>query len=102
MLQSVAVIIRPIGNGKQKISQFAPLTKRLVWPYPLPMPKHRRGGALLNISQLADALGYDRRTIYGRLKAGTCPVEPVPGMRPAKFRTVDVEALIGRPIDGTR
>lgn len=54
--------------------------------------------ALLNIKRLASELGCTRQTIHNQLAAGTCPVTPVVGTKPPKFRAVDVEAVTGRPV----
>ena len=70
--------------------------------YPKRMRKGRGAGALLNISQLAEELGFDRRTVYNWLRDGSCPITPAPGLKPAKFRVVDVEAYTGRPYGSQR
>lgn len=49
---------------------------------------------LLNIKQLAERLACSRGTIHNMLRAGTCPIAPVVGMKPPKWRAVDVDAFI--------
>lgn len=55
---------------------------------------------LINISQLAKRLVVSRRTIHNWLRAGTCPVAPVQGMKPPKWRAADVEAFINARDNG--
>ena len=56
-------------------------------------------GPLLKIKDMAERFGVTRRTIANWVSAGTCPVAPVPGMKPAKWRTTEVEAFIAARSD---
>lgn len=49
---------------------------------------------LLSCKQTAEKLDITERTLRNWLKRGICPVPPIPGMKPAKWRTVDVERWI--------
>lgn len=49
---------------------------------------------LLNIKELAERLACSRGTIHNMLRAGTLPVAPVQGMKPPKWRAVDVDAFL--------
>lgn len=49
---------------------------------------------LLNIKQLAEKLVVGRTTIHYWLKHDRCPVAPVVGMKPPKWRVSDVDAFL--------
>lgn len=49
---------------------------------------------LLNGKQTAEKFGIDEKTLRNWLKRGTCPVAPIPGTKPAKWRAAEVEACL--------
>lgn len=49
---------------------------------------------LLNINDLAARLGVSRRTVHHWLTIDRCPVAPIDGTKPRKWRSIDVEAYI--------
>jgi len=49
---------------------------------------------LLNGKQTAERLCITDKTLRTWLRQGTCPVAPIPGMKPAKWRAADVDAWI--------
>lgn len=53
---------------------------------------------LLNCEETAAALGCHVETLRRHLKAGNCPVPPVPNMKPPKWKRIDIEAFTGEPV----
>lgn len=55
---------------------------------------------LLNIKQLAERLVVPTVTLRYWLRVGRCPIAPIEGMKPPKWRVSDVDAfLAGREVD---
>jgi hypothetical protein len=56
-------------------------------------------GPILNGLQFAKKINRDPKTVRKWLRAGNCPVKPIPGMKPPAWRLADVEAFIaGKPV----
>lgn len=49
---------------------------------------------ILNRKETAQALGVDVKTLYRWLRSDQCPVPPIPGMSPHKWRAADVKAFV--------
>lgn len=50
--------------------------------------------ALLSMTDLAKRLNVTRRTIFNWLQSGEIPIPPIENSKPARWRTVDVDAYI--------
>jgi excisionase family DNA binding protein len=46
----------------------------------------------LSLTQLADYLGIDRRTLYNMIYDGRFPVSPIKGLHPRRWNVEDVDA----------
>lgn len=51
-------------------------------------------GGLLNTLKTADKLGVTPKTLRNWLKSGKCPVAPVPGMKPPRWRSAEIETFL--------
>lgn len=49
---------------------------------------------ILNVQQLAERLGVTRRTVHNWLRSGNLPIPNIVGMKPPKWRVVDVEEFL--------
>jgi excisionase family DNA binding protein len=49
----------------------------------------------LNITELAEHLGVTRQTVHKWLKDNRIPIDPIPGLKPPKWRLRDIEEWLG-------
>jgi excisionase family DNA binding protein len=52
----------------------------------------------MGVSEVAEALGLHRQTLYGMLKRNAFPVRPLslPGLRKIRFATSEIESFVKR------
>jgi predicted DNA-binding transcriptional regulator AlpA len=48
----------------------------------------------LNLTELAEYLEWNKRTLYRKVKAGDFPVDPIPGTKPRKWLTAAIDAWL--------
>lgn len=49
---------------------------------------------MLNLTELADYIEWNKRTLYRKVKAGEFPVEPIRGVHPRKWLTANIDAWL--------
>lgn len=50
----------------------------------------------INITEFAERLGVTRQTVHNWLKNNNIPIEPIPGLKPPKWRDAEIEEWLGR------
>lgn len=48
----------------------------------------------LNLTELADHIEWNKRTLYRKVKAGDFPVDPIPGTKPRRWLTANIDAWL--------
>lgn len=49
---------------------------------------------ILNITQLANRLGVTRQTVHNMLNEDRIPVDPIPGLKPLKWRENEIDTWL--------
>lgn len=45
----------------------------------------------LTLTELAEHLGWNKRTLYRKIRSGDFPVDPIKGIEPRRWLTADID-----------